>query len=113
MTALALLQHISDADHLPIVLTSDADVERFRTLLSAGHVIGAMQAIPAGGGWQVGVHVTEITPKGRRALSRVRGEESAHDRAASSSRTSGASPPVLLSDTCIRHVGDGGRPASG
>ena len=72
MTALALLQLIADAHRLPIVLTFDADIEAFRALLLAGHVLGAMQASPAGGSWQVGVYVTEITPKGRCALAAVR-----------------------------------------
>ena len=71
MAALALLQLIADARRLPVVLTSDSDIENFRALLLAGQVIGAMQAIPEGGGWQVGIHVTEITPKGKRALGAV------------------------------------------
>ena len=110
---LAALRRIADARRYPVVLISDTDVEAFRTLLVAGLVTGVMQATPAGGGWQVGVHVAGITPKGRRALAAMRITMSGQELAASSSRTNGASPPVLLSDTCIRHVGDGGRPASG
>jgi hypothetical protein len=68
VNTLALLQLISDAHRLPVVLTSDADIEDVRMLILAGHVTGAMQATPAGGCWQVGVHITEITPRGRRAL---------------------------------------------
>ncbi|GAA4343651.1 hypothetical protein GCM10023165_26280 [Variovorax defluvii] len=83
--SIALLHRIANAHRFPVILTSDADIKAFRTLFRAGHVIGAMQAIPS---LQVGVVVTEITPQGKLAL------EAAKEKEAKGKGRRMAAPPV-------------------
>lgn len=68
---LALLHRIAHY-HLPLVLTTDTDIQAIRLLIQAGHVKAAMQVTldPWGGGPQPGIVVTAITPAGRAALER-------------------------------------------
>ena len=71
---LPLLHRI--ANHpLPLVLTSDPDIQAILPLIHAGHVKAAMQVTldPWGGGPQVGIAVTELTAAGREALERLAG----------------------------------------
>ncbi|MBT2326647.1 hypothetical protein J7E62_30515 [Variovorax paradoxus] len=66
---LALLRRIAH-ECLPLVLTSDEDVEAASILVLAGHVKAAMQVVfdPRGGGPQPGMVVTEVTRLGWRML---------------------------------------------
>ncbi|WP_143684448.1 hypothetical protein [Variovorax sp. KK3] len=66
--SLELLRQIASAQRFPVILIDDSDIERFRTLFRAGYATGFLQETPVGASWQVGVHVTEITPQGRQAL---------------------------------------------
>ncbi|VTU15323.1 hypothetical protein H6CHR_00192 [Variovorax sp. PBL-H6] len=69
----ALLHRI--AHHpLPLVLTTDPDIQAILPLIHAGHVKAAMPVTldPWGGGPQVGVVVTELTAAGGDMLKRSR-----------------------------------------
>jgi hypothetical protein len=61
---------------LPLVLTSDPDIQAILPLIHAGHVKAAMQVTldPWGGGPQVGIVVTELTAAGREALAGLAGQ---------------------------------------
>ncbi len=61
---------------LPLVLTSDPDIQAILPLIHAGHVKAAMQVTldPWGGGPQVGIVVTELTGAGREALEGLAGQ---------------------------------------
>jgi hypothetical protein len=65
----ALLHRIAH-HRLPLVLTTDTDIQAVRLLIHAGHVKAAMQVTldPCGGGPQVGIVVTELTAAGREVL---------------------------------------------
>jgi hypothetical protein len=70
---LALLHRIAH-HHLPLVLTSDLDIQAVLPLIHAGNVKAAMRVTldPWGGGPQVGIVVTELTTAGREVLMRSR-----------------------------------------
>ena len=66
---LALLRLLSQ-ESLPLILTSNADIEATSILVQAGHVKAPMQVVfdPRGGGPQPGMVVSEITRQGWRML---------------------------------------------
>jgi hypothetical protein len=68
-----LLRHIA-SEPLPRVLTGDENLLAVSALFQAGHVAAVMRVVvdPLGGGPQVGVVVTEITPSGWSLLRRSR-----------------------------------------
>ncbi|WP_102906903.1 hypothetical protein [Variovorax sp. WDL1] len=68
-----LLRHIA-TEPLPHVLTGDDDLLAVSALFQAGHVDAVLRVVvdPLGGGPQVGVVVTEITPSGWSLLQRSR-----------------------------------------
>jgi hypothetical protein len=68
-----LLRHIV-SEPLPHVLTGEENLLTVSALFQAGHVDAVLRVVvdPLGGGPQVGVVVTEITPSGRLLLRRSR-----------------------------------------
>ncbi len=66
---LALLRRIA-CESLPLILTSQEDVEAASILVLAGHVEAAMQVVfdPRGGGPQAGMVVANVTRLGWRML---------------------------------------------